>query len=163
MTQGQILARTVAVLEELRKTLESEPRGLALEKFVAILRANIEHYHWVGIYLVKEQNLVLQAYAGSVETEHTTIPIGEGLCGYAAEAGETVIVPDVSQDPRYLACFPSTRSEIVIPIRGEKGVIGEIDVDSDKLAAFSRADEEFLEAAAQELADYLERQSSLIE
>jgi len=157
MTQGQSLTRPTAVLDELTRTLKTEPRRHALVKFVAILRGNFDHYNWVGIYLVSGGKLVLEAYAGDGETEHTVIPIGQGICGYAAKVGETVFVPDVGQDPRYLMCFPSTQSEIVVPIRGKDGIIGEIDIDSDRLAAFSRADEEFLEAAAKELANHLER------
>src|SRR3990172_10466593 len=155
MTQRQSLPLPAAVLDELTRTLKTEPRRHALEKFVAILRGNFDHYNWVGIYLVNEDKLILEAYAGAGETEHTVIPVGQGICGYAAKAGETVVVPDGSQDTRYLMCFPSTRSEIVVPIRGKSGVIG--DIDSDRLAAFSRADEEFLEAAAKELANHLER------
>lgn len=157
MTQGQTLARPEAVLDELRGALQTEPRRHALEKFLTILRGNFDHYNWVGIYLVSEDKLVLETYAGAGETEHTMIPVGQGICGYAAEMGETVVVPDVSQDPRYLMCFPSTKSEIVVPIRGKNGIIGEIDIDSDRLGAFSRTDEEFLEAAAKELANHLDR------
>jgi len=118
MTQGQSLTRPTAVLDELTRTLKTEPPRHALVKFVAILRGNFDHYNWVGIYLVSGGKLVLEAYAGDGETEHTVIPIGQGICGYAAKVGETVFVPDVSQDPRYLMCFPSTQSEIVVPIRG---------------------------------------------
>jgi GAF domain-containing protein len=157
MTQRQSLTRPAAVLDELTRTLKTEPRRHALEKFVAILRGNFDHYNWVGIYLVNEDKLILEAYAGAGETEHTVIPVSQGICGYAAKTGETLVVPDVSQDPRYLTCFPSTRSEIVVPIRGKDGVIGEIDIDSDTMAAFSKLDEEFLEAAAGELATYLEK------
>jgi GAF domain-containing protein len=157
MTQGQRLAPQAWVLDELRRALEAQPRPHALEKFVGILRSKFDHYNWVGIYLVNEDKLILEAYAGNGETEHRVIPVGQGICGYAAKAGETVVVPDVSQDHRYLMCFPSTRSEIVVPIRGKNGVIGEIDIDSDRMAAFSKLDEEFLEAAAGELAPYLEK------
>ena len=157
MTQGQRLVPQAGVLDELRRALKAQPRPHALEKFVAILRSKFDHYNWVGIYLVNEDKLILEAYAGNGETEHRMIPVGQGICGYAAKAGETVVVPDVSQDHRYLMCFPSTRSEIVVPIRGKNGVIGEIDIDSDRMAAFSKLDEEFLEAAAGELATYLEK------
>ena len=66
--------------------------------------------------------------------KNVTIPIGQGICGSAAKSGEIIVVPDVSKDPRYLACSPSTRSEIVVPILGTAGVVGEIDIDSDKIA-----------------------------
>jgi putative methionine-R-sulfoxide reductase with GAF domain len=58
------------------------------------------------------------------------------------------LVDDVGADPRYLACFPSTRSEIVVPISFEGRVVGEIDIDSDERAAFGEGDREFLERVA---------------
>ncbi len=66
------------------------------------------------------------------------------------------MVPDVSKDPRYLMCFASTRSEIVVPIKGVNGVLGEIDIDSIRLSAFSQEDRKILEEAASFLAVYLE-------
>ncbi len=157
-TVEQGLSHPSAVLAQLTETLKTRPISQALKKFAAVLREKFDQYNWVGIYLVKEGKLVLEAYAGDAETEHANIPIGEGICGYAAKVGETVIVGDVSKDPRYLMCFPSTRSEIVVPIKGETEIIGEIDIDSDKLSAFSRTDEDFLEAAAKELANFLRPQ-----
>ena len=58
------------------------------------------------------------------------------MCGAAAESGRTEIVGDVSADPRYLACFASTKSEIVVPIFDGGEVIGEIDIDGSDLDAF---------------------------
>ena len=157
MTQGQALAHSERLLQQLRTALNNEPPKQAFQSFVEILRRSFDWYNWIGVYLVKGDKLVLEAYAGDAETEHVTIPIGQGICGFVAKTGETVVVPDVSRDPRYLMCFPSTRSEIVVPIIGKKWVIGEIDIDSDRLAAFSKSDEKFLEAAARELASYLEK------
>jgi L-methionine (R)-S-oxide reductase len=77
------------------------------------------------------------------------IPVGEGICGAAAASGVTEIVDDVNADSRYLSCFPSTRSEIVVPIAFEGRVVGEIDIDSDAPAAFGQADREFLERVAE--------------
>ena len=68
---------------------------------------------------------------------HTRIPLNRGICGAAASEKATIIVDDVNSDPRYLACSIETKSEIVVPIlRGEQ-VFGEIDIDSDRPAAFS--------------------------
>ncbi len=157
MNQGSSLARPEDLLQQLREVLETEPSTQALKRYVEILRQSSSTYTWIGIYLVREDTLVLQAYAGDSETEHVTIPIGQGICGFAAKTGETVLVPDVSRDPRYLMCFPSTRSEIVVPIMGASRIVGEIDIDSDRIAAFSKHDEKLLEDAASELAKYLER------
>ena len=98
----------------------------------------------------------MEAYAGDEETEHIRIPIGQGICGSAAKEGETIVVPNVNNDPRYLMRFASTRSEIVVPIKGRNGVLGEIDIDSSRLSAFSLEDRETLEGAASMLARYLD-------
>jgi GAF domain-containing protein len=120
------------------------------------LRESSDHFDWVGIYLVHENDLVLAAYAGDEATEHIRIPIGQGICGSAAKEGTTIVVPDVRNDPRYLMCFVSTRSEIVVPIKGSKGVLGEIDIDSSRLSAFNENDREILQRAASLLARHLE-------
>jgi L-methionine (R)-S-oxide reductase len=119
-----------------------------LRKVVDVLHDRFEHYSWVGIYLVEGADLVLGPWKGPQATEHVRIPVGEGICGAAAASGETEVVDDVNADGRYLACFASTRSEIVVPIAYESRVVGEIDVDSDVPAAFGGADRAFLERVA---------------
>ncbi len=122
----------------------------ALAKF---LNASIPTYNWVGVYAVDGKDLVLEAWAGPAATEHTRIPVGKGICGFAAKAGRTEIVSDVTKDPRYLQCFLSTRAEIVVPIIRGGSVVGEIDVDGDQVDAFSTLDKEFLEAVARKASD----------
>ena len=125
-----------------------------LRRVVSLLQENIEHYSWVGIYLVEGDDLVLGPWSGPQATEHVRIPIGQGVCGAAAASGVTEIVDDVNADPRYLACFPSTRSEIVVPISYEGRVVGEIDIDSDQPAAFGDEDRDFLERVATLISPY---------
>lgn len=119
-----------------------------LRQTVEVLHDRFEHYSWVGIYLVEGEELVLGPWKGPEATEHARIPIGQGICGAAAASGRTEVVDDVGADDRYLACFPSTRSEIVVPIAYEGQVVGEIDVDSDRSAAFRPEDRTFLERVA---------------
>jgi L-methionine (R)-S-oxide reductase len=119
-----------------------------LRKTVDVLHDRIDHYSWVGIYLVEGGDLVLGPWKGPQATEHVRIPIGQGICGAAAASGVTEIVEDVNGDDRYLACFVSTRSEIVVPIAYEGRVVGEIDIDSDVPAAFGPEDGAFLERVA---------------
>jgi L-methionine (R)-S-oxide reductase len=119
-----------------------------LREVVSFLHDRFEHYSWVGIYLVEGDDLVLGPWRGPEATEHVRIPVGQGICGAAAASGRTEIVDDVNADPRYLACFASTRSEIVVPISFEGRVVGEIDIDSDEPAAFGEGDREFLERVA---------------
>jgi GAF domain-containing protein len=115
------------------------------------------HYSWVGIYVVEGDDLVLSVWSGEEETEHTRIPVGSGICGLAAATGETELVPDVSERPEFIACFPTTKSEVVVPIQGSGPVLGEIDIDSDTLDAFDATDRFFLEDLADRLAEIMER------
>ncbi|MEM0271906.1 MAG: GAF domain-containing protein [Thermoprotei archaeon] len=122
-----------------------------LQGVVEYLRRKYPKYSWVGIYMLDGGTLVLVAWSGSRPTEHTKIPIGVGICGLAARTAETVIVDDVSKDSRYLACFPETKSEIVVPIIREGKVLGEIDIDGEEIGAFGPWDKAFLEVLASRL------------
>ena len=122
--------------------------GDVLRRTVEVLHDRFDHYSWVGIYLVEGDDLVLGPWRGPEATEHVRIPVGRGICGAAAASGVTEIVDDVNADGRYLACFVSTRSEIVVPIAVEGRVVGEIDIDSDVPAAFGPDDRAFLERVA---------------
>src|SRR5436190_3003590 len=126
--------------------------GDVLSEVVDALHDRVEHYSWVGLYLVEGDDLVLGPWKGPQATEHVRIPVGQGVCGAAAASGETEVVDDVNADPRYLACFPSTRSEIVVPIARDGHVVGEIDIDSDRPAAFGDVDRELLERVAESIA-----------
>jgi L-methionine (R)-S-oxide reductase len=139
----------------IKNILQAQPASTALQKVVDFLYENFENYNWVGIYLVKGDNLVLGPWNGAQATEHTTIPLGRGVCGAAAKTGKTELVDDVSKDSRYLSCFLSTRSEIVVPIRKGPKVVGEIDIDSDAPAAFDRTDVVFLEKVADMLSRHI--------
>lgn len=153
--------RSTDILSELRTTVATGSIHEVLQRSVEIIKRHSNRYDWIGVYLVKGATLSLAAYAGKGETEHVQIPIGQGICGLAAKEAQTVVVPDVNKDPRYLMCFPSTRSEIVVPIKRSTGVLGEIDIDSDTLDAFSTDDRKFLEAAAKVIADCLDKQKTI--
>src|SRR4051812_23895828 len=118
---------------------------------VRTLEREIPDYSWVGIYLLDGNELVLGPFVGK-PSPHTRIPLGRGICGAAAAEKMTIIVDDVNADPRYLSCSIETRSEIVVPIMAGSDVLGEIDIDSDHLAAFTAEDQTLLEAVAAQLA-----------
>jgi L-methionine (R)-S-oxide reductase len=138
-----------SALEAVDRIVNREPEAdEVLRKVVDVLHDRFDHYSWVGIYLVEGDDLVLGPWKGPQATDHVRIPIGQGICGAAAASGRTEVVDDVGSDERYLACFPSTRSEIVVPIAFEGRVVGEIDIDSDEPAAFGEADRIYLERVA---------------
>ena len=125
-----------------------------LRAVVEVLHDRFDHYSWVGIYLLEGDELVLGPWKGPEATEHVRIPVGQGVCGAAAASGRTEVVDDVNADPRYLACLASTRSEIVVPIAYEGRIVGEIDIDSDRPAAFTDDDRLFLEHVAELIAPH---------
>lgn len=123
----------------------------AMTEAVRLLKEGLPHFTWAGIYLLEGDELVLGPYLGK-PSPHTRIPLGRGICGAAATEKATIIVDDVNSDPRYLACSLETRSEIVVPIMRGPQVLGEIDIDSDRAAAFGEADRVLLERIAAALA-----------
>lgn len=137
-----------SVLTQLTSNINLNDPLSTLDYVTKILNKNVPNYNWVGIYLLNNDKLLLKSYSGPQATEHTVIDVGAGICGLAARTAETVIVPDVNKDPRYLACFLGTKSEIVVPILHNGSVCGEIDIDSDILDAFTEHDQNFLESVA---------------
>jgi putative methionine-R-sulfoxide reductase with GAF domain len=135
---------------------EGWTRDRILDGVVEALRQDHPAYHWVGIYLLLGDLLVLGPFRGK-PTIHVQIPIGEGICGLAARTRETVNVPDMHKDPRYIACSLETRSEIVVPILDGETVYGEIDIDSDSLSTFGDEDSAGLECVAQALVPLFRR------
>lgn len=126
----------------------------AMTRAVEILKHRVSSYTWVGIYLLSGDELILGPFLGT-PSPHTRIPLGRGICGAAAAEKQTIIVDDVQSDPRYLACSLETRSEIVVPIMRGGFVIGEIDIDSDRAAAFGERDRAMLEDVAAILSEKL--------
>ena len=137
-----------AVEQELRRELAPIRDGKqAMTRAVEILKARMPDYSWVGIYQLFGNELVLGPFQGK-PSPHTRIPVGRGICGAAVAEKETIIVDDVNADPRYLACSDETTSEIVVPIMRGSDVLGEIDIDSDRRAAFGADDKRMLEVVA---------------
>ena len=126
----------------------------AMTQTVRLLKDGIPDYTWVGIYVLDGEELVLGPFLGK-PSPHTRIPLGSGICGAAATEKATIVVDDVNADPRYLACSIETQSEIVVPIMQDGQVFGEIDIDSDRRAAFGSRDRALLEPIAALLADRL--------
>jgi len=141
--------------ETVKQILFKSDAADVLQNVVDYLYKYFDKYSWVGIYLVEGKYLVLGPWNGEQATEHTKIPVGKGVCGSAAQSGKTEVVADVSKDDQYLACFVSTRSEIVVPIKKSGVVVGEIDIDSDVSDAFDKSDVVFLEKIADMLGEHI--------
>lgn len=127
-----------------------------LGEAVRLIEEAEEHYDWVGIYLLEGDELVLHNYIGR-QTEHARIAVGVGVCGTAVADGTDLNVPDVREIESYLACSLETVSELVVLIRDpEDGEIyGQLDLDSDRRAAFTDRDERELRRVADCLGELL--------
>lgn len=121
-----------------------------MEQICHRLHESMTRYNWVGFYLVDPEDpgiLVVGPFAGSF-SPNVRIPLNTGLCGAAATSGRTVIVDDVSKDPRYLPGSSMVISEIVVPIFVKNKLVGELDVESYFPGTFPKPEQEFVEACA---------------
>jgi len=121
-----------------------------MERIAQRLHEKLTRYNWVGFYLVDPADtgiLVVGPFAGSF-TPNARIPLNRGLCGAAATSGQTIVVDDVTKDPRYLAGSSMVISEIVIPISVHNQLVGELDVESYFPRTFTKPEQDFVEACA---------------
>ena len=115
-----------------------------LANCTAVLKQTFEKISWVGFYLYNGKELYLGPFQGKIAC--TTIKIGKGVCGIAAEKRETIIVPDVSKFPEHIYCDPDSKSEIVVPlIKRDANLFGVLDLDSNELNSFNETDKKYLE------------------
>lgn len=145
-------SRIEEIRNELTQVAQAVPSGQELmQAMVNLLHERMLKYNWVGFYMLeagaRPPMLVLGAFQGAM-TPHTRIPLNQGICGAAASSGQTVVVDDVSKDPRYLACSLETKSEIVVPVFVKGTVVGELDVDSHFAAAFTPEHQDLVQYCA---------------
>src|SRR6266850_245027 len=142
--------------EEVRKELprlasDARSADQLMDDITRLLFDKMLKYNWVGFYMLEPDAnppmLVLGHFEGAM-TPHTRIPLNQGICGAAASSGLTVVVDDVSKDPRYLACSLETKSEIVVPIFAHGKVVGELDIDSHFPAAFTAEHQDLVQYCA---------------
>lgn len=127
-----------------------------LKTICELLNKHIPHYNWVGFYFKNgnKPELKLGPYVGA-PTEHTIIPFGKGICGQVAISNKNFVVPDVKAQDNYIACSISVKSEIVVPIFVHGENVGQIDIDSQTIDPFTKADEVFLEYLCKKVATFL--------
>lgn len=122
-----------------------------------------ESLDWVGIYRRdphKTNELIVSAYYGS-PTPHERIPVEKGICGAAIREEQSVYVPDVKQDDRFLACSLTTKSELVVPIKNAAGEsVAEIDIDCTETDGFSPQLVQYVEKTSREFSQYFEAKVS---
>ena len=130
-----------------------------MERMAQRLHETMTRYNWVGFYLVDPADagiLLVGPFAGSF-TPNARIPLDTGLCGAAATSRQTVVVNDVSKDPRYLSGSSMVNSEIVVPIFVRNKLVAELDIESYFAGTFTKSEQDFVEACAAIVRDYLEK------
>ena len=152
-------ASEIEVLEEAdRLTGSIEGPEQLLRRLAEVMRARIRRFSWVGFYRLAGDALLLGPHSGRDHPAHfATLTLEKGPQGLAASRGQTVLMPSLRQDPRWLDCPVSAISDIVVPVKEETTVYGEIDVDSRQANGFDMHDRRFLETLAQKLVPLFRR------
>ena len=137
--------RIIKQLEEL--LLKTDFMYARMATVNALLYNKMDNFFWVGFYLLVNDELTVGPYQGSLACQ--VLKKNCGVCWAAIHEQKTIIVPDVHLFPDHIACDSRSKSEIVVPIRNRNNeIIGCLDVDSDKLAAFDETDAFYLEKIA---------------
>ena len=119
---------------------------------VQVIRS-ARNFRWVGVYDVTDTEIVAIAWTGLMPPAFPRFSIAQGLNGAAVASRREVVIQDVATDPRYLTTFGSTRAEAIFPITSpaDGRVLGTLDVESDRIGAFTPDDQEFLRKCADAL------------
>ena len=132
-----------SLLPQLRALVEGETdQYAALGNLMSALKYGM-NFFWVGVYAVKNNELVLGPFQGPIAC--TRIALGKGVCGTSWKEKKIIIVEDVDKFPGHIACSSESRSEIVLPVFNQQGEVTMVlDVDSEHLANFNQTDEQYL-------------------
>jgi phosphoserine phosphatase RsbU/P len=134
-------ARILLLLNEIARELTSILNLDELLGRIAELVRRLIDYQMFSILLLDPSGQKLQhrfalRFNENIHLKHE-IQMGRGLVGYAAESKETVLVPDVTKDPRYVEANPETRSELVIPLVYKSKVVGVLDLEHTRRGFFT--------------------------
>ena len=124
---------------------ESVPPLSAMANLSALLWSYLPDLNLAGFYLRKGDTLYLGPFQGKIACQ--TIRLGRGVCGTAAQTGQTQLVKNVHEFKGHIACDSASNSEIVVPVFKDGKVWGVLDIDSPLLARFDETDRTFLEKA----------------
>lgn len=128
-----------------------EPDPVAnMANLAALIWQFLPGLNWAGFYRVQAAELVLGPFIGKPAC--LRIAFGQGVCGAAAQGGQTQLVPDVHAFAGHIACDPASRSELVVPVTRAGRVIAVIDLDSPHPDHFDADDARGVESLARRIA-----------
>ena len=133
---------------DLREILHGGLSRVARARALAEALRQAGGYHWVGLYDVTATHIRAIAWTGAVAPAFPTFPRSQGLNGAAVASGRALVVQDVAKDPRWLTTFGNSKAEAIFPVTVDGAIVGTIDVESDRVEAFTSYDEEYLRGAA---------------
>ena len=139
------------VWAELLVILERRLNRVAKARAVAEALQHAGGYHWVGLYDVNATHIRAIAWTGAVAPAFPSFLRSQGLNGAAVASGQALVVQDVTRDSRWLTTFGTSKAEAIFPVTLHGVVVGTIDVESDRVGAFTAADEGLLRRAAEVL------------
>ncbi|AKK69002.1 GAF domain-containing protein [Xanthomonas translucens] len=142
------------LLAQARALVSGEPDRIAnAANLAALVYHALPRLNWVGFYLYDGKELVVGPFQGLPAC--VRIPLHKGVCGAAANTGQTQRIDDVAAFPGHIACDAASRSELVVPLLRDGALVGVLDLDSPDLARFDADDQHGLEAIAQVFVDAL--------
>lgn len=133
--------------------IEGEHDEIAILANTAAALKEAFNFFWVGFYIVRDNQLVLGPFQGSVACNR--INKGKGVCGTAWEKVQSQVVPNVELFPGHIACSSFSKSEIVVPILADNKVVAVLDIDSDQLDSFNDTDRMKLERLTDILSSHI--------
>lgn len=107
--------------------------------FVALLNNALDDINWLGVYVLRGEELVLGPFQGLPAC--VRIPLGRGVCGTAAATLQTMRVENVHEFDGHIACDAASQSELVVPLLIDDQLVGVLDIDSPSIGRFSVADQ----------------------
>src|SRR6056297_695767 len=130
--------------EQLKELVPKSNDPLArMSTIIAVLHHKMDTFFWTGYYFLKEGDLVVGPYQGSVACQVLTK--NEGVCWAGVNQEKPIVVPDVNEFPGHIACDSRSKSEIVVPLYNNSGkIVGVLDIDSDRQNSFDEIDEKEL-------------------
>ncbi len=131
--------------------METDPVA-NMANMAAVLFNGLENLNWAGFYVLRGETLVLGPFQGKPAC--VRIALGKGVCGTAAQTGQTQLVKNVHEFKGHIACDSASNSEIVVPIFKDGHVWGVLDIDSPVLARFNTEDQAYLEQAVELFTKY---------
>ncbi len=155
------------ISQKVRDTLDLDE---ILENFLDIVKTVVD-YDAAGIFALNQElvhrrheqprgmiaGITRRGYDVKPADDDAMLRDGKGIVGYVIFTGESLIVPDVRRDNRYIEGRRKTRSEIAVPIKRNNRAIGALNLESDRSGAYDQSDLEVLHFFADAAAISIEK------